>query len=127
MSTKKKQNSAESGTKAEQHVGLGIENLFTESELKAMADGDIFELSPRADDFIWNHEGGINDETLRFVRNAFRGFRDEVQDMMADCLNHYFEEVGPEGERYLPEIGIEHIDLLMQQMVYKIDHGYNRY
>ena len=123
MANKKQQKSAASGSKTEQHVGLGIEALFTPSEL----EGNPFELSVGAHEFIWNTERYINDETLRFVRNAFKGFRDEVQDMMADSLRRYYEEVGPEGEQYLPLLGVEHIDLLLNEIVYKIDHGHNRY
>lgn len=118
MATKKHQNSAASGTKTEQHVGLGMEDLFPINH---------FELSARAYEFIWGKERYINDETLRFVRDAFKGFRDEVQDLMVECLDDYYEKYGPEGETYLPCIGVEHIDLLLNQIAYKIDHGHNRY
>lgn len=113
-----KSQSQQSGTKTKGSVGLGNENLFL---------SDPFELSLRAHQFIWGKERWVNDETLRFIRNAFMGFRDEVQDMMADSLDKYYEEGGPDGEAYLPCLGVEHIDLLLNQMVYKINHGYNRY
>ncbi len=118
MANNKHKNLAESGTKTEQHVGLENENMFP---------SDPFDLSLRAYQFVWGKERYINDETLRFVRSAFMGFRDEVQDMMVECLDRYYVECSPEGETYLPLLGVEHIDLLMNQIVYKIDHGHNRY
>ncbi len=118
MANNRHPKNAASGTKAEGSVGLGNENMLL---------SDPFELSLRAHQFIWGKERWVNDETLRFIRNAFMGFRDEVQDMMVDCLDKYYEEGGPDGEAYLPCLGVEHIDLLLNQMVYKINHGYNRY
>ena len=115
---KKKLKSPASGTKTEGSVGLGSENSILFGS---------FELSTGAYKFIWNMERSINDETLRFVRDAFMGFRDEVQDMMVDCLDKYYEEGGPDGETYLPCLGVEHIDLLLNQIVYKVNHGHNRY
>ena len=84
---------------------------------------DPYELSMEAYIFIWKEQEWINDETLRFLKNAFKGFRDEVQDKMVKCLRSYFEDHGPEGETYLPLLGVEHIDMLMQLIVYKIEHG----
>ena len=84
---------------------------------------DPYELSMGANTFIWKQEKWVNDETLHFLANAFKGFRDEVQDKMVKCLRSYFEDHGPEGETYLPLLGVEHIDMLMQLIVYKIEHG----
>ncbi len=114
----KPQKSAACGTKPKGSVGLGSETLLPSAP---------FELSTGAYEFIWDQDKFINDETLRFVRDAFKGFRDEVQDMMADCLRKYFEEVGPEGEQHLPLLGVEHIDMLLNHIVYRIERGYNRY
>lgn len=86
-----------------------------------------YDLSMGADTFIWKQESWINDETLHFLRNAFKGFRDEVQDKMAECLRSYFEDCGPEGDSYLPLLGIEHIDMLLHLIVYKIEHGRRTY
>lgn len=103
--------------KREESVTLGSEPLFP---------NDPYELSTHAHLFIWDHERWVNDETLHFLRNAFKGFRDEVQDEMVKCLRSYFEDCGPEGESYLPLFGIEHIDMLLHYIVYKIEHGRRR-
>ena len=110
--------SATGGTKPEGSVGLDLEALFKK---------DPFELSVKVYEFIWEHDRFVNDETLRFVRDAFKGFTSEVQGMMVDCLREYFAGVGYEGDQYLPLLGVEHIDLLMNQIAYKIDHGQNKY
>ena len=115
MATKKKTMCTAQDPKREESVTLGSEPLFP---------NDPYELSMSAHEFIWDHDRWVNDETLHFLRNAFKGFRDEVQDKMVGCLRSYFEDCGPEGPSYLPLLGIEHIDMLLQQIVYKINNGY---
>ena len=114
MAKKKQTKCTAQDPKREESVTLGSEPLFP---------NDSFELSTGAYSFIWEHERWINDETLYFLSNAFKGFRDEVQDEMVKCLRSYFEDCGPEGPSYLPLLGIEHIDMLLHQIVYKIEHG----
>ena len=114
MADKKQSKCTAQDPKREESVTLGSEPLFP---------NDSFELSTGAYSFIWEHERRINDETLHFLSNAFKGFRDEVQDEMVECLRAYFEECGSEGNYYLPLFGIEHIDMLLHQIVYKIEHG----
>lgn len=114
MANAKKTKSTSCGTKCKDSVTLGSDPLFPV---------DPYELSLCTYLFIWDREGSINDETLRFLKNAFKGFKDKVQEEMVKCLRSYFEDLGPEGEQYLPQLGVEHIDLLLQQIVYKIEHG----
>lgn len=119
MAKQKNNKSAANGTKCEGSVTLGNESFFIPD--------DPYALSMGANTFIWKQEKWVNDETLHFLANAFKGFRDEVQDKMADCLRSYFEECGPEGDSSLPLLGIEHIDMLLHLIVYKIEHGHRRY
>ena len=126
MVTNKIKNSAASGTKAEQHVGPGDENRDI-SGMEDLFKRDPYALSSLALEFIWEHDRFMNDETLRFVRHAFIGFRDEVQDQMVDCLRVYYSCNTAGDQMSLPPLGVEHIDLLMNEIVYKIDHGYKRY
>lgn len=95
-----------------------------EKGIKPFIPNDPYSISWEACGFIMEMDGRINDETHHFLNNAFKGFRDEVQDKMVKCLCHYFEECGPEGESYLPLLHVEHIDLLQNEIVYKIEHGY---
>ena len=115
--TKHKQQKSARGTKCEDSVALGTNELFPK---------DIYALSTDAFGFIFNMERrlNINDETDQFLRNVFKGFRDEVQDKMVECLRNYFEDYSGEGYQYLPLLGIEHIDMLMNKIVYKIEHGH---
>lgn len=118
MAKKKVSTCTAQDPKREGSVTLGSEPLIPE---------DPFELSWNVYSFIWDRKRDVNDETLRFLTNAFKGFRDEVQDEMVKCLRSYFEEIGPEGDSYLPLFGIEHIDMLLHQIVYKIEHGLRSY
>ena len=117
MTNHNQQKSATRGTKCEDSVALGTNELFPK---------DIYALSTDAFGFIFNMERrlNINDETDQFLRNVFKGFRDEVQDKMVECLRNYFEDYSGEGYQYLPLLGIEHIDMLMNKIVYKIEHGH---
>ena len=72
MTNHKQQKSAR-GVKCEDSVALGTNELFPK---------DIYALSTDAFGFIFNMERrlNINDETDQFLRNVFKGFRDEVQE-----------------------------------------------
>ena len=100
-----------------------LEDSVTPDNEPFFIPNDPYDLSWGAVTFICKQQEWINDETLRFLKNAFKGFRDEVQDEMAECLRRYFEDCGPEGESDLSLLGIEHIDMLMHLIVYKIEHG----
>ena len=115
MANKKFQKSAASGTNAKGSVGLGSEFL-TREEIN-----DRYPVCEFAQKVINALKPGIDKASLFHLTDCFRGFSEEMQIAMASYIicEMYYRITGEEK----PEMtGIFHVDLLLLQMMYKIDH-----
>lgn len=97
--------STECGTKYEGLVRLGSE----------------YPLYEEAQKFIDALKPGIDKSSLHFLTNSFRGFSRKMQRKMVECLLD--ELCGRiDGETSMTFTGIWHVDRLLMEIVYKIDH-----
>ena len=110
-----KTKSATNGTKAQGSVGLGSEFL-TREEIN-----DRYPVCEFAQKVINALKPGIDKASLYYLTECFRGFSDEMQIAMASyILGEMHYRITGEEE---PEMtGVFHVDLLLLQMIYRIDH-----
>ena len=115
MVNKKHQKSGAHGTKVEGSVGLGLEFL-TREEIN-----DRYPVCDFAQTVINALKPGIDKASLYYLTDCFRGFSEEMQIAMASyILGEMHYRITGEEE---PEMtGVYHVDLLLLQMIYRIDH-----
>ena len=115
MATKRHQKFAARGAKAKGSVGLGSEFL-TREEIN-----DRYPVCEFAQKVINALKPGIDKASLYYLTECFRGFSDEMQIAMASyILGEMHYRITGEEE---PEMtGVFHVDLLLLQMIYRIDH-----
>ena len=112
MATKKQQKSAASGTKTEQHVGLGSENS----------------ICVEAQDFISEFGNYVDNYTLFIMKDSFRGFTEDIQKHMVQILQYVFNVVDIENAVLVfPSTGIQHVDLLLSDLIYKINVSMDKF
>lgn len=107
--------SAKCGTKTQTTVRLGKEYpLYEEAQM-----------------FIDALTPGIDKSSIHFLTNSFQGFSRKMQRKMVKCLLD--ELCGRiDGETSMTFTGIWHVDRLLIEIVYKLDHDtknidYNEY
>ena len=103
------------GAKTEGSVGLGSEFL-TRVEIN-----DRYPVCDFAQTVINALKPGIDKASLYYLTDCFRGFSEEMQIAMASYIigEMHYRITGEEE----PEMtGIFHVDLLLAQIMYRIDH-----
>lgn len=110
-----KNKSVKNGTKAKDSVGLGSEYL-TREEIN-----DRYPVCEFAQKVINALKPGIDKASYYYLINCFRGFSENMQIAMASFIigEMNYRLTGEEG----PEMtGVFHVDLLLMEMIYRIDH-----
>lgn len=111
MATTKKRKSTQ-GTKAEGSVGLGNENS----------------ICMEAQEFISEFGNYVDNYTLFFIKDSFRGFTEDIQKHMVQILQYVFNVVDIENAVLVfPSTGIQHVDLLLSDLIYKINVSMNKF
>lgn len=93
--------------------------------------GNEYPLYEDAQKFIDALTPGIDKSSLHFLTNSFRGFSQKMQRKMVECLlDEYCGRI--DGETSMTFTGIWHVDRLLMEIVYKLDHDtknidYNEY
>lgn len=107
METKNTQKkSAAGGTKIEGTVGLGNEHP----------------ICIEAQEFISEFSNYVDNYTLYIIKDSFRGFTEPIQKHMVQILQYVFNNVDIEKAVLIfPSTGIQHIDLLLSDLIYKIN------
>ena len=111
----KQSKSATCGTKAKGSVGLGSEFLTREQI------NDRYPVCEFAQKVINALKPGIDKASYYYLINCFRGFSENMQIAMASFIigEMNYRLTGEEG----PEMtGVFHVDLLLMEMIYRIDH-----
>ena len=110
-----KNKSVKNGTKAKDSVGLGSDYL-TREEIN-----DRYPVCEFAQKVINALKPGIDKASYYYLNNCFRGFSENMQIAMASFIigEMNYRLTGEEG----PEMtGVFHVDLLLMEMIYRIDH-----
>ena len=98
--------SAISGTKREGSVTLGCEYYICEE----------------AQVFISEYQNYVDDYTLFIIKDSFRGFSNEMQKKMVEVLHYAFDDFDLENAvMVFPCTGVQHVDLLLSEIIYKIN------
>lgn len=106
------QKNAASVTKAEDSVGLGKE----------------YPICMEAQEFISEFSNYIDNYTLFILKDSFRGFTEDIQRHMVQILQFAFNVVDIENAVLVfPCTGIQHIDLLLSDLIYKINVSMDKF
>lgn len=115
MTSNKKTKTA-CGTKAEGLVRLGSDEIMSQEQLNAR-----YPICKEAQEMINAFKAGIDESSLYYLTDCFRGFSREMQLAMVDFFLDVF--CGRmEGESWLSFTGVKHVDLLLLSVLDKIDH-----
>lgn len=116
MATKKQNKSAVRDTKAEGLVRLGSDELLSNEQIDAR-----YPICKEAQEMINAFKAGIDESSLYYLTDCFRGFSREMQLAMVEFFLDVF--CGRmEGESWLSFTGVKHVDLLLLSVLDKIDH-----
>lgn len=112
MANIKHPQSATNGTKAEGSVGLGNE----------------YPICMEAQEFIDEFYNYVDNYTLFIIKDSFRGFTEDIQKHMVQILQYAFNVVDIENAVLVfPSIGIQHVDLLLSDLIYKINVSMDKF
>ena len=108
--------SATRGTKSEKHVRLGSAETLSQEEINAR-----YPICKEAQRLIDSLRAGIDKSSVYYLTDCFRGFSSEMQREMVvfflDVLTGRME-----GKTWLSFTGVKHVDLLLLDVLDKIDH-----
>ena len=111
-----KSKSATRGTKSEQHVRLGSAKILSQKEINAR-----YPISPEAQNLIDGLRAGIDESSVYYLTDCFRGFSFEMQrEMVVFFLDALIGRI--EGKELLSFTGVKHVDLLLLSVLDKMDH-----
>ena len=116
MKNNKTQKSATRGTKSEKYVRLGSAETLSQEEINAR-----YPICKEAQRLIDSLRAGIDESSVYYLTDCFRGFSSEMQREMVvfflDVLTGRME-----GKTWLSFTGVKHVDLLLLSVLDKMDH-----
>ena len=108
--------SATSGTKSEKYVRLGSAKILPQEEINAR-----YPISPEAQNLIDSLRAGIDESSVYYLTDCFRGFSFEMQhEMVVFFLDALIGRI--EGKDWYSFTGVRHVDLLLMSVLDKMDH-----
>ena len=115
MATKKMNQTTACGTKGEGSVVLGTEFIA-----RVVNKGN-YPVCDYAQKVINALEPGLDESSLYHLTSCFRGFSEEMQTAMADyIIKEHISRIT--GEEKPPKIGLFHVDRLLMEIMYILDH-----